>query len=126
MTNSLLPIMDSRRYNSDNEDYDSDDYAQTLALGTMMLRKSKEKAFVDASYNRFAWNDPEGLPHWFLDDENKNYRPQLPIPPALMAKMKETRYKTFQPLNIYLNIFNQHYMVNILCGRCRHLQRGLL
>jgi len=89
MANSLLPTMDHRKYNSDNEDYDSDDYAQTLALGTMMLRKSKEKAFVDASYNRFAWNDPEGLPHWFLDDENKNYRPQLPIPDALMAKMKE-------------------------------------
>jgi len=89
MTDGLLPIMDSRQYNSENEDYDSDDYAQTLALGTMMLRKSKEKAFVDASYNRFAWNDPEGLPNWFLDDENKHYRPQLPIPPALMAKMKE-------------------------------------
>merc|ERR1712226_574756 len=29
------------------------------------------------------------LPDWFQDDEKKNYRPQLPIPPALMAKMKE-------------------------------------
>jgi hypothetical protein len=35
----LLPIMDSRRYDSENEDYDIDDYAKTLALGTMMLRK---------------------------------------------------------------------------------------
>lgn len=84
----LLPILDPREYNSDNEDYDSDDYAETLALGTMMLRKSKAKSLVDASYNRFAWNDPEGLPDWFLDDETKNYRPQLPIPPELMAKMK--------------------------------------
>ena len=24
-----------------------------------------------------------------MDDENKHYRPQLPIPPALLAKMKE-------------------------------------
>ncbi len=85
----LLPIMDSRKYDSENEDYDSDDYAETLALGTMMLRKSKAKSLVDASYNRFAWNDPEDLPDWFLDDENKHYRPQLPIPPELMAKMKE-------------------------------------
>ena len=85
----LLPIMDKRVYNSDNEDYDSDDYAETLALGTMMLRKSKAKSLVDASYNRYSWNDPEGLPDWFQDDENKNYRPQLPIPPALLAKMKE-------------------------------------
>lgn len=84
-----LPIVDKRKYDSENEDYDSDDYAQTLALGTMMLRRSKAKALVDASYNRFAWNDPEGLPDWFVDDENKSYRPQLPIPPELMAKMKE-------------------------------------
>jgi AdoMet-dependent rRNA methyltransferase SPB1 len=87
--NRLLPVMDTRLYDSDIEDYDSDDYAQTLALGTMMLRKSKAKALVDASYNRFAWNDPEGLPEWFVDDENRHYRPQLPIPPELMAKMKE-------------------------------------
>mmetsp|Transcript_5706 Transcript_5706/g.8547 ORF Transcript_5706/g.8547 Transcript_5706/m.8547 type:complete len:1066 (-) Transcript_5706:94-3291(-) len=86
---SLLPVMDSRKYDSENEDYDSDDYAQTLALGTMMLRKSKEKALVDASYNRFAWNDPGELPDWFVDDENKHYRPQLPIPPELLAKMRE-------------------------------------
>jgi AdoMet-dependent rRNA methyltransferase SPB1 len=55
----------------------------------MILRKSKEKAFVDASYNRYAWNDPANLPEWFVDDENKHHRPQLPIPPALLAKMKE-------------------------------------
>ena len=84
-----LPISDSRKYDSDNEEYDSDDYAQTLALGTMMLRKSKAKALVDASYNRYAWNDPEQLPEWFVDDENKHHRPQLPIPPELLAKMKE-------------------------------------
>ena len=84
-----LAVADTRKYDSDNEAYDSDDYAQTLALGTMMLRRSKEKAFVDASYNRYAWNDPEGLPEWFVDDENRHYRPQLPIPPALLAKMKE-------------------------------------
>lgn len=84
-----LPVMDDRKYDSEHEDYDSDDYARTLALGTMMLRRSKEKALVDASYNRYAWNDPADLPEWFVDDETKHYRPQLPIPPALLAKMKE-------------------------------------
>jgi AdoMet-dependent rRNA methyltransferase SPB1 len=84
-----MPVMDNRKYDSDHEDYDSDDYAETLALGTMILRKSKEKAFVDASYNRYAWNDPAGLPEWLMDDEKKHYRPQLPIPPALLQKMKE-------------------------------------
>ncbi|KAL3797501.1 hypothetical protein HJC23_009865 [Cyclotella cryptica] len=84
-----LPVVDTRKYDSENEDYDSDDYIKTLALGTMILRKSKEKAMVDASYNRYAWNDPQGLPDWFVDDENKHYRPQLPIPPELLEKMRQ-------------------------------------
>ena len=84
-----LPAMDFRKYDSDHEDYDSDDYAKTMALGTMMLRKSKAKALVDASYNRYAWNDPGDLPEWFVDDENRHYRPQLPVPQALLQKMKD-------------------------------------
>jgi AdoMet-dependent rRNA methyltransferase SPB1 len=84
-----LPVRDTRKYDSDHEEYDSDDQAQTMALGTMMLRRSKAKQLVDASYNRFAWNDPADLPEWFVDDESRHYRPQLPIPPALIAKMKE-------------------------------------
>lgn len=88
--NRPLPVMDDRKYDSEHEDYDSDDYAETLAIGTMIVQsKSKEKAFVDASYNRYSWNDPKNLPEWFCDDEKKHYRPQLPIPPALLAKMKQ-------------------------------------
>ena len=89
IVSSTLPRIDDRKYDSENEDYDNDDHAKTLALGTMMLRRSKAKELVDASYNRFAWNDPSDLPEWFVDDENKNYRPQLPIPPELLEKMKE-------------------------------------
>ncbi len=87
-TQGPLPVFDTRKYDSENEEYDSDDYAKTLALGTMILRKSKEKALVDASYNRYAWNDPQNLPDWFVDDENRHYRPQLPIPPELLEKMR--------------------------------------
>ena len=86
---SALPAMDDRKYDSENEDYDSDDHARTLALGTMILRRSKEKQLVDASYNRYAWNDPSDLPDWFVDDENRHYRPQLPIPPELLEKMRQ-------------------------------------
>ncbi len=83
-----LGRIDDRKYDSDEEDYDSDDHAELLALGTMMLRKSKAKALVDASYNRYATNDPQDLPDWFRDDEAKHHRPQLPVPPALIAKIK--------------------------------------
>ena len=84
----LLERKDTRTYDSDSEDYDNHDKAMTLALGTLMLRKSRQKALVDASYNRFAWNDPKDLPAWFLDDESKHNKPQLPIPAALLEQIK--------------------------------------
>lgn len=65
------------QYDSENEQWDDEERAATLAIGTMMLRRSKAKALVDASYNRFAWNDASDLPEWFVDDEEKHYRPQV-------------------------------------------------
>ena len=47
---------------------------------------------VDASYNRFAFNDPDDLPDWFVDDEAKHHRPQLPIPKALLDQIR-TKYQ---------------------------------
>jgi AdoMet-dependent rRNA methyltransferase SPB1 len=79
--------IDARRYDSENEQYDNHDKATTIALATMMLRNSRKKALVDASYNRFSWNDPKGLPVWFQDDEMRHNKPQLPIPQALMEQV---------------------------------------
>jgi AdoMet-dependent rRNA methyltransferase SPB1 len=86
---NILPRIDDRRYDSDHEDYDPEDRARTLALASMMLRPSKAKEIIDASYNRYAWNDSESLPDWFLDDEEKHYRPQIPIPKQIMNQMRE-------------------------------------
>jgi AdoMet-dependent rRNA methyltransferase SPB1 len=80
--------VDPRTYDSDEEQYDANDRAKTLALATLMLRKSRQKALVDASYNRFAWNDPNELPSWFLDDEMRHNKPQLPLPAALVEKVR--------------------------------------
>jgi AdoMet-dependent rRNA methyltransferase SPB1 len=84
-----LPGGDTREYDSDNEDYDAEDYARTLALGQQMLRTSGKRALIDASYNRYSWNDPQGLPDWFVDDEKDHYRPQLPIARDVMEQMKD-------------------------------------
>jgi AdoMet-dependent rRNA methyltransferase SPB1 len=83
----LLPTVDDRSYDSDHEEYDAHDRAVTMALGTLMLRKSRQKALVDASYNRFTWNDPKDLPTWFLDDEVRHNKPQLPVPTALLDQV---------------------------------------
>ncbi|OQR91011.1 rRNA methyltransferase, partial [Thraustotheca clavata] len=84
-----LPIADPRKYDSDNEDYDAEDQARTMALAHMMLRRDTAKELVDNSYNRYAWNDPTELPDWFLDDEERHHRPQIPVPKHLMEQMKE-------------------------------------
>jgi hypothetical protein len=95
LTGDLLSVKDTRSYDSDNEMYDSHDRIQTLALATMMLRNSKKKALVDASYNRFAWNDAKDLPSWFVDDETRHNKPQLPIPQALVDKVRSASYFFF-------------------------------
>ncbi|RLN59800.1 hypothetical protein BBJ29_003926 [Phytophthora kernoviae] len=84
-----LPVMDDRKYDSDHEEYGAEDRAKTLALASMMVQKSKAKDMIDASYNRYTWNDSEALPDWFLDDEEKHYRPQIPIPKNVINQMRE-------------------------------------
>jgi len=79
---------DPRHYDSDEEEYDNHDRMMTLALGTYMLQPSRKKAMIDASYNRYAWNDPSGLPSWFLDDEMRHNKPQIPVPNALLDQIK--------------------------------------
>lgn len=59
-------------------DYDSETHAEILALGKKLKQHTEAKKLVDASYNRYCNNDEE-MPHWFVADENRHWRPQLPI-----------------------------------------------
>ena len=83
---------ESNRFNQDiNTDSDSSDderRAHTLALGQLMLTHSKTKALVDASYNRYAWNDPDDLPSWFVQEEKEHNKPQLPVTKAMVQAAK--------------------------------------
>ncbi len=84
-----LPRIDDRTFDSDEEKYDDMDRARHLAMGAMMLKPHRKKEFIDAAYNRYTWNDPKGLPAWFVDDEERHYRPQVPIPKHLLDRMSE-------------------------------------
>jgi len=62
--------------------------AETLALGQMMLRKKQRMDIVDASYNRYAFNDDANLPSWFKEEESRHNKPQLPVTRAQIEQMK--------------------------------------
>lgn len=48
---------------------------------------------IDGAYNRYAFDDDEGVPEWFLEDEAERMRPELPVTKEMMkeyrAKLKE-------------------------------------
>jgi AdoMet-dependent rRNA methyltransferase SPB1 len=52
----------------------SDEIAETRALGKRMLRKKDRSEILDATYNRYSFGDnPNDLPTWFNEDESKHY-----------------------------------------------------
>ena len=62
--------------------------AMTLAQQVASGQKSTHD-LLDDGFNRYTFRDTDGLPEWFLDDENKHSRPQRPITAAGAAAIKE-------------------------------------
>jgi len=63
---------------SDDDDTPIIDSASAYTLGQRMLTKSGKRDLIDESFNRYAFNDPEGLPQWFTQDEGRHNKPSLP------------------------------------------------
>ena len=58
--------------------------AQQIASG----EKSKHD-LMDEGFNKYAFQDRDGLPEWFLDDEGRHSKPHRPITAAGAAAIKE-------------------------------------
>lgn len=59
-----------------------------LAIGTLMVRSQKAKRdIIDAGYNRYTFND-EGLPKWFVEEETKHNRKQMPETAEMVAEYR--------------------------------------
>jgi len=71
------------------DDIDSDERIQVLALGKHLLRRKSKQDLLDNAYNRYAFNDPNNLPEWFLEDEAKHNKPQLPLTKADVEALKD-------------------------------------
>ena len=58
--------------------------AQQIASG----EKTKHD-LMDEGFNKYAFQDRDGLPEWFLDDEGRHSKPHRPITAAGAAAVKE-------------------------------------
>ncbi|KAF2014858.1 hypothetical protein BU24DRAFT_423765 [Aaosphaeria arxii CBS 175.79] len=62
--------------------------AMTLAHELATGKRTKHD-LLDDSFNRYSHRDVDGLPDWFLDDENKHSKLQRPISAQAAAAIKE-------------------------------------
>ncbi|RKP17024.1 FtsJ-domain-containing protein [Rozella allomycis CSF55] len=60
----------------------------TLALN-LAKKKVKKSDLVDNSFNRYSFNDSEGLPSWFIEDEQRHNKPQMPVTKEAVELMKQ-------------------------------------
>lgn len=58
--------------------------AQNLATG-----KVSKHQLVDDNFNKYTLRDTDGLPEWFLDDEDRHSKPLRPVSAAAAAAIKE-------------------------------------
>merc|ERR1719468_450478 len=88
----LVPMAsDSGKFNKPT---DPQELAETLALGSLLIESKKSRMeLIDAGYNRYTFDQQLDLPDWFVENENKHNKPELPISKELMdqfrAKMRE-------------------------------------
>ena len=62
--------------------------AMTLAQQVASGQKTTQD-LVDDGFNKYTFRDTDGLPAWFLDDENRHSKPHRPISAAGAAAIKE-------------------------------------
>ncbi|GJP62878.1 hypothetical protein CLOP_g19950 [Closterium sp. NIES-67] len=73
----------------EEEEWDSDGKAETLAYARRMLRKRDRDALIDDAYNRYMFDDDtRALPKWFADDERRHMAPQRPITKDEVLELK--------------------------------------
>ena len=88
--NEEIEIVPQEKMLDVDSDLDSDDMAETRALAKVMLRKKARNQILDSTYNRYTnFDDKALLPQWFVEEEQKHYRPNLPVTKEMVAEEKK-------------------------------------
>lgn len=65
------------------------DTAEAVTLAQMLVNRQKTKTeLINDGFNRYSLNSKEGLPSWFLDDEAKYYKANIPITKEAVAALR--------------------------------------
>jgi AdoMet-dependent rRNA methyltransferase SPB1 len=98
-----LPTRPAKTSPPQNEQWEHDDIpmkngkpdidiitAEAMTLAHQMVTGKKTKYdLLDDSFNRYSLRDVDGLPDWFLDDENRHSKLQRPVTAAGASAIKE-------------------------------------
>lgn len=64
--------------------------AEAVTLATQLVnRQTTADKLIDDGFNRLSTFNKDGLPAWFLDDESKYYKPNIPITKEAMAALRD-------------------------------------
>ncbi|CAG0921384.1 unnamed protein product [Notodromas monacha] len=64
--------------------------ANGMAIGTMLIKSAKARRdLMDASWNRYSFHETEGLPEWFVQDEEKHMRRPVQPPREVVEEYKQ-------------------------------------
>lgn len=55
----------------------------------LVNRQTTKTQLINDGFNRYSLNAKDGLPSWFLDDEAKYYKPNLPITKEAVNALRE-------------------------------------
>ncbi|KAJ1902965.1 AdoMet-dependent rRNA methyltransferase spb1, partial [Coemansia sp. IMI 209127] len=70
-------------------DYDLATPEAMTMIRDLANRKTTKHDLIDKHFNRHTFNDTTGLPEWFVDDENKNNKPMLPVTKEAVRMLRE-------------------------------------
>ncbi|KAJ7786428.1 FtsJ-domain-containing protein [Mycena metata] len=63
--------------------------AEAVTLAQQLVNRQKTKTqLINDGFNRYSLNSKDGLPDWFLDEEAKFYKPNLPITKEAVAALR--------------------------------------
>ncbi|KXN89929.1 AdoMet-dependent rRNA methyltransferase SPB1 [Leucoagaricus sp. SymC.cos] len=63
--------------------------AEAVTLAQMLVNRQKSKTeLINDGFNRYSLNSKDGLPSWFLDDESKHYKANIPITKEAIAALR--------------------------------------